>query len=202
MIVSEIPKLDNIHNGERLCPCCKTWVVFKDFLKHTRNKSGFGTYCKQCWKDIKLGKKKCVGTPNKVNNVRDSEKWCPKCQMWVGFEDFHKDKSSKLGLNSYCKDCSRNKYHSKTDNEKYDSHYRSAYGITIKQYDQMLSDQNFCCGICRTIKPGGQGNRFYIDHDHDTGDIRGLLCHKCNTGLGFLNDSKTTLEAAISYLDK
>lgn len=79
--------------------------------------------------------------------------------------------------------------------------YKYNYGVTLEQYDQILSGQNFCCAICHASEPGGKNDRFHPDHDHDTGDIRGLLCHKCNLGLGLFNDSKTTLEAAISYLD-
>lgn len=73
-------------------------------------------------------------------------------------------------------------------------HHVQKYGITQEDYDRMLAKQNGVCAIC-----GGVGKRanLDIDHDHDTGYVRGLLCNKCNMGLGFLQDN---LDEAISYL--
>lgn len=82
-----------------------------------------------------------------------------------------------------------------------ESYFKRTYNITIADYGTMLQKQNNCCAICNTSinelkKP------LAIDHDHTTGKIRGLLCHICNTGLGYFKDSPTRLNAAISYLSK
>ena len=82
------------------------------------------------------------------------------------------------------------------------SEYRRKYGITIEDYDRMLEEQNGRCAICRTDKPGGAGARFAVDHNHDTGNVRGLLCNNCNRGLGHLKDSVLLLEQAINYLNE
>lgn len=73
------------------------------------------------------------------------------------------------------------------------------HGITLEDYDMMLLTQNMRCAICGTDTPKGRG-RFHVDHNHDTGTIRGLLCHECNTALGLLKDSPATLARAIEYL--
>lgn len=73
------------------------------------------------------------------------------------------------------------------------------YGITLECYDQMLEDQNHSCKICGFMELG-DGKRLHVDHDHGTGDIRGLLCHHCNTGLGLFKDSQELLQKAIDYL--
>lgn len=76
------------------------------------------------------------------------------------------------------------------------------YGITPEQYDDMLAAQGNRCAICRRESPGSKGRRFfYVDHDHKTGKIRGLLCHSCNTALGGFQDSPDLLQAAIAYLE-
>jgi hypothetical protein len=59
------------------------------------------------------------------------------------------------------------------------------YGITPALYASLLEEQGGKCGICRKDKAGKIGQRFAVDHDHATGEIRGLLCIKCNSSLGW-----------------
>ena len=76
---------------------------------------------------------------------------------------------------------------------------KSRYGLSTEDYELILDSQDGVCAICRTEDPGHHG-RFYIDHCHKTGDIRGLLCSRCNTGLGLFLDNPERLSAAIAYL--
>jgi hypothetical protein len=76
------------------------------------------------------------------------------------------------------------------------------YGITIEQYNQKLIDQSNCCAICGTDKPGGGHNNLYVDHNHSTGKVRGLLCRNCNLMLGHAFDKVELLEEAIKYLNR
>ena len=78
---------------------------------------------------------------------------------------------------------------------------KKKFGITIDDYNKMLESQNGVCAICLSNKSGGTGV-FHVDHDHITGKIRGLLCQRCNTGLGLLYDSEDILLKAITYLRK
>jgi hypothetical protein len=77
------------------------------------------------------------------------------------------------------------------------------YGITPEQYAEMLEGQGFKCAICRTATPGGpKGARYFsVDHCHEQGHIRGLLCMSCNTSIGKLNHNPATLRAAADYLE-
>lgn len=65
-------------------------------------------------------------------------------------------------------------------------------------YELMLRDQNGCCAICKTKPP--KGKRLDIDHDHSTGEVRGLLCGLCNRGLGLFKDNPNTLRSAADYV--
>lgn len=76
------------------------------------------------------------------------------------------------------------------------------YGITVEQYDALLKAQGGCCAICGNDERASDGKRFHVDHDHETGEIRGILCQKCNMILGLARDSCDTLGAAIDYLKK
>ena len=72
------------------------------------------------------------------------------------------------------------------------------YGITLEQFDALLAAQKYRCACCGTKKPGAKG--WHIDHDHDTGQVRGILCGSCNGGLGLFNDSPKRLRAALHYV--
>lgn len=73
------------------------------------------------------------------------------------------------------------------------------YGLTIEQYDAVLKKQNNLCAICDL--PCATGQRLSVDHCHETSEVRGLLCRKCNLMLGHADDSKKTLQKGIDYLE-
>jgi hypothetical protein len=79
------------------------------------------------------------------------------------------------------------------------------YGITAVEYDKMFEEQNGVCAICeqpeKSYQRDGAPSSLAIDHCHDTGKIRGLLCHHCNRGIGFLQDSAEIVLKAAVYLD-
>jgi hypothetical protein len=92
-------------------------------------------------------------------------------------------------------------------------HRLKKFGLTVEQYDAMLAAQGNCCAICRTDDPGiKQGAKrrlengwpivWNIDHDHETGEVRGLLCRGCNIALGAVRENATTLAAMIKYVNK
>lgn len=76
---------------------------------------------------------------------------------------------------------------------------KSRFGITVEEYDALFVKQNGRCAICRT-EPGEE-RRLAVDHDHRTGEVRGLLCMSCNTGIGHLRDDRAVIDAALAYLD-
>lgn len=77
--------------------------------------------------------------------------------------------------------------------------YLRYYGITIEQYEILLKNQNGGCAICFS-PTGSNGKRLSVDHNHETGEVRGLLCDDCNTGLGKFKDNPNLLAIAINYL--
>ena len=77
---------------------------------------------------------------------------------------------------------------------KRNSNLKYRYGITEKDFDDMYSAQKGRCAICNEKKP------LVVDHDHDTGEVRGLLCNTCNSGMGKLMDNMLLLARALKYL--
>lgn len=79
------------------------------------------------------------------------------------------------------------------------------FGITAERYVEMLVAQDGKCAICRQIKTttrNGKVKTLAVDHDHETGDVRGLLCSACNTAIGKFGDDRERLLSAVRYLDK
>jgi Recombination endonuclease VII len=79
-------------------------------------------------------------------------------------------------------------------------HVRRTFGITKVEYETMLSRQKRRCSICRSLF--GEFNFPCVDHCHRNGNIRGLLCRTCNSGIGHLKDSVRLLKSAIKYLER
>lgn len=76
----------------------------------------------------------------------------------------------------------------------------AAYGLTVEQATAMLTEQGYRCAICRVRFVSSKS--FHIDHNHETGAVRGVLCTRCNFGLGQLKDSPVVLRAALAYLER
>lgn len=82
---------------------------------------------------------------------------------------------------------------------------RLKYGVSLEDYERMMADQDGVCAICRqpeSISRTNGSKPLAVDHDHDTGDVRGLLCGKCNTGIGQFGDDPVLLRQAIEYLER
>jgi len=77
--------------------------------------------------------------------------------------------------------------------------YKREYGITLKEYDEMFEKQDGLCAVCGLPEIN---RRLAVDHDHDTQKIRGLLCARCNTVLGLMEDNIGTMSRAIEYIER
>jgi hypothetical protein len=132
-------------------------------------------------------------------------KICPGCKTEKSLEDFHIDKTQKSGRVSKCKPCVRERTLSANakENKKIYNRQRSrkSYsGFTQEEYEAKLKEQNYRCAICNSETHNGIN--WCADHCHSTGTKRGVLCYKCNVGLGYFKDNVESLENAIMYLNK
>lgn len=141
-------------------------------------------------------------------------KTCSACQRDRPLTEFHRNRTQRDGLAGECKACKnaqRAERHRKNPeirrrtNRIYVSsdawrneRLKREYGITLDDYERMLSEQGGACAICGAL-PGAR--RLAVDHCHKTGVVRGLLCTSCNVGIGNLADDPELLRSAIRYLE-
>lgn len=150
-------------------------------------------------------------------------KICTKCgkKLPATLEYFRKKKRYKYGLDSCCKECKReyekeyywknrektlkrnrkNRRENPLRTKKWDKNnkLKHKFGITLKDYNQMLEDQDYKCKICG-IHQDEFGKSLIVDHNHKNGKIRGLLCQNCNIGIGNFRDNIKLLQKTIKYL--
>ena len=173
--------------------------VMKKIGQETRQVAKFRCDCgneteRKC-SDVAAGRMTCCGwkCPIAHNFAKDGHKKCSQCREMKSLKEFTEHIISKDGYSSRCNECQN------------DFDIKRTFGsIGLKEYNEMLQAQKGACaicsgGICMTFK-GKIRKRFDIDHCHKTGKIRGLLCSKCNTAIGLLNDNPDILRRAIEYL--
>ena len=159
------------------------------------------------------------------------ERICCKCKVKkeLSSENFTKDKNDITGFTYSCKICRKEQYRIyrlnnpdkvKSTNQKslvkrkeyYNTperklHYRKKFierkfKITYADYEEMQTKQNNKCAICGLEESHIDKNYLSVDHNHISGAVRGLLCSRCNFGLGYFKDSIENLKNAIIYLNK
>lgn len=107
-----------------------------------------------------------------------------------------------LATKSMCTGCAQNQreYAAGRKAERQESRLKSRFGLSLQQYRNLLQGQNGGCAICHSTEFGSRTKTLAVDHNHSNGKIRGLLCDKCNRGLGMFNDSPELLKVAANYL--
>jgi hypothetical protein len=125
-------------------------------------------------------------------------KTCPRCENTFPLERFAINRTNSRGVGTYCLPCHNEvvrenvqKNHGSTRN----FHLKRRYDLTSEQVAEMVAEQDGMCAICDR-KPAE-----HVDHDHATGDVRGILCFTCNVGLGNFGDDAALMREAADYLD-
>lgn len=118
---------------------------------------------------------------------------------------FNYSKNTKDKKHAWCKQC-QSQYAKQryvySPNKQRELTLKNKYGIAIETYNQLLIKQQNSCALCGTTVVGRNQKNFCVDHNHETGEIRGLLCFNCNIGLGMFKDSPKLLQRAIQYLEE
>lgn len=136
-------------------------------------------------------------------------KTCTKCDESKPLDAFYQNPECRDGRQGSCKECDNkrsiawkkaNVESTKMTSKRY--YLKVKYGLTMEQYDALLSAQGGCCACCGSDSVRGRGVYFPVDHDHETGAVRGLLCNPCNVGIGALGDCAEGVARALAYLER
>lgn len=130
--------------------------------------------CRACQSNAK---RKALGLPLVTRVVRRSQETCPKGHQYP-----------EGPRPKYCIQCRR---------------YRDIeqkYGLSPEDFTLLLEEQSHCCAVCEMPFSELSNKSTHVDHDHDTGVIRGILCSNCNTGLGLLGDTIEAIQRALAYV--
>ena len=132
---------------------------------------------------------------------------CGKCRKNLPIAEFNKDRARKTGYAWQCKACRKEYdqgYHAENREKHLESMRKTAYArrykMTVEEYNALFEAQGYICAICGASK-GWQNKRLAVDHNHASGEVRGLLCDRCNTVIGKMEDNPDLLRKAASYLE-
>lgn len=131
-------------------------------------------------------------------------KTCSKCGKTLPLNSFSDDGRGKQGKASRCKDCEKARkleWNRQNKEWKRNNYFQTKYSISSKEYDIMFEKQDGKCAICSQTPEQTHRKMLYVDHNHTTGKVRGLLCHHCNTSLGLAKDNIEVLYKMIKYLE-
>ena len=129
-------------------------------------------------------------------------KICTKCGLEKPIEQFQKDKQKKSGRRPDCGVCNTRQCVARAKLRREEVNFNNlkySTGVSRKEYEELLANQKGVCAICSgsNIDPK---RKLSVDHDHKTGLVRGLLCTKCNFGVGYFDDNLELLDKAKTYL--
>lgn len=125
-----------------------------------------------------------------------SSGWKGNKQQWTCKERKRENAKSERRQEWY-KDWQKD-YYRRTGGAHQHANWIRQYGLTPEDYQLLMDQQDGKCAICR--ETCSSGNRLSVDHDHETNQVRGLLCRSCNRGLGLLKDNPLVLMRAWEYL--
>jgi hypothetical protein len=194
------------------CTKCGEIKPLEQFSKSVKTKDGKQHKCKQCHSQyskqhrILNGDKLRASSLKYYHNNRDK-------QIIKGkeYRKNNKDKTQKYKKEYTKKNRGiildkQSVYRKKpaTKQQILKNHLKTNYNLTLEQYDKMVLDQNGVCAICgkpeTRLSNNGVVTRLCVDHNHKTGKVRKLLCHRCNSSIGQFEDDVGLLNKAIQYL--
>lgn len=174
----------NLHPDFHESKCCKRCGQHKlvpDFISNQSRPDRLAPYCRDCRK---------LHCREWYQRNLDSERERARNRMRVyGPKERERNKKWALANPEQARHHSRKKL------------LRKKYDMTIEQHDALFASQGFACGACGSPEPNSKKG-WSTDHCHESGVVRGIVCHHCNIGLGHAKDSIATLHKWVAYLER
>lgn len=175
-------------SGVRRCSRCKECLPRAAFASNKAMSDGLQAYCRECSAEYYRQRQEAKGKKVRPKvPVPRGHKRCPQCEQVKPHSEWEPNKSASDGWASYCRKCraERNRI----------SYFKRKYGLTPAELDVMVAEQHGICCICLA------GPAEHVDHCHETGRVRGVLCFSCNAALGQFKDRPDVMRRAATYVE-
>jgi hypothetical protein len=177
--------------AQKRCRDCGVTKPVAEFGRNRERPDGLAVYCKPCFRDRsnQYYEKKRAAQGRQVRRRLQvpGAKRCASCDEIKPLTQFHRARSQSGGYNCYCKTCRKAM--------GAEAHLLKNYGMTRAELEALVDAQDGLCAIC-VERPA-----VHVDHDHATGQVRGVLCFPCNAALGQFRDRTDLLARAATYLE-
>ncbi|MEU6313830.1 endonuclease VII domain-containing protein [Streptomyces sp. NPDC047014] len=179
-------------NGTKWCRGCARDIPLSGFASDRNRSDGLQPRCRECvaaysaerYRRRQAAKGRVV---REHVDVSAGHKLCRLCGEVKPHSEWHKNASASDGLSTRCKACRAVLARA--------GHLKRSYGITEAERESMIVAQGGVCAICRTAPPE------HVDHDHQTGKVRGVLCFSGNAALGQFKDRPDVIRRAAAYVE-
>lgn len=179
--------MSDLSSGKK-CSRCKRHLPLNSFASNKSLRDGLQVYCRECSAAYCAERRRAKGYQVRPKvQVPPGHTRCPRCEEIKPHVLWSRNATSSDGYAAYCKAC-----HAVRDRAW---QLKRKYGITEQRYQEMLHEHVGRCAICLVAKAE------HVDHDHETGRVRAVLCFNCNAALGHFKDRPDALRRAAAYLE-
>ncbi|GAA2378631.1 endonuclease VII domain-containing protein [Streptomyces viridochromogenes] len=175
-------------SDSKRCSRCKQHLPRVAFASNKSMADGLQAYCRECAAAYYRQRQEAKGKKVREKvSVPLGHKRCPQCEEVKPHADWQRNRTASDGWASYCRAC-----RAVRDRE---SHLKRRYGLTSVERDALVVSQGGVCCICLAALPE------HVDHCHETGRVRGVLCFSCNAALGQFKDRPDVMRRAAAYVE-
>ncbi|MFJ8362554.1 endonuclease VII domain-containing protein [Streptomyces sp. NPDC093984] len=174
------------------CTSCKRELPLAAFARDRNRRDGLQVRCRECVAEYSAAhsrrRREAMGKQVREKvEVPPGHKLCRTCGQVKPHSEWHRNATASDGLSTRCKACRAV--------QGRQGHLKRQYGITEAERDELIASQAGVCCICLSAPAA------HVDHCHETGRVRGVLCFNCNFGLGLLRDDPEAMNRAADYLE-
>lgn len=170
------------------CSRCQRKLPREAFAANKSMRDGLQAYCRKCSAECCRQRQEAKGKVVRQRAaVPAGHKRCPRCAVVKPRAEWNRYRSASDGFAAYCRQCRAAEGRAR--------YLQRDYGMTEADREQLRSSQMGICCICLSASAE------HVDHDHETGKVRGVLCFSCNAALGQFKDRPDVIRRAISYLE-
>lgn len=186
------------------CKVCNVTKSHFEFRKAKRMRFGVSNTCKDCFNAKRREAADFNRQQRELNWKTMTSKVCSRCKIDKPVNEFSKNSDRKIGITPDCKSCRRGRYKDPRKNRK--DRLPAMYGVTYEDVVKTLHQQhgrcaNRACGMEISLTVPMGVNKAVIDHDHETGKFRAVLCMMCNLTLGKIESDVNKVLGLIEYMD-